>query len=154
MENVRTVLVTGGAQGIGRAIVTMYALNGWNIICHYFSSHERADFVKHEINKVGRQCKLIQSDLSSLEGIDYLIKKIKHFRVDALINNAGTYVRQKYFSELEYTDLLDTFTLNTFAPVLLSSFVFRKMEKENFGRIVNISSIASKYGGSSYSIHY
>ena len=154
MEDVRTVLVTGGAAGIGRAIVSMYALNGWNVICHYFSSHEKANSVKHEIDNIGRRCKLIQSDLSSVEGIDGFIKKIKHLKIDALINNAGTYVNQKYFGELEYADLLETFTLNTFAPILLSSFVFEEMKKRGFGRIVNISSIAAKYGGSSHSVHY
>jgi len=154
LGNVRTVLVTGGALGIGRAIASTYALNGWNVICHYFSSHEKANSVKHEINNIGRRCKLIQSDLSLMEGIEGFIKKIKHFRIDALINNAGTYVAQKYFSELAYADLLETFTLNTFAPILLSSFVFEEMKKRNFGRVVNISSIAAKYGGSSHSAHY
>ena len=154
MENVRTVLITGGALGIGRAIASTYALNGWDVVCHYFSSHKKTDSIKHEINNIGRQCKLIQSDLRSMEGIEGFMKKIKHLRIDALINNAGTYVIQKHFSELVYADLLETFTLNTFAPMLLSSFVFEEMKKKKFGRIINISSIAAKYGGSSHSVHY
>jgi len=153
-ENVRTVLITGGASGIGRTISTTYALNGWNVICHYFSSHEKAEGLKNEIHNIGQQCKLIHADLTSSQAIEKLIQKIAPIQIDVLINNAGTYVAQKHFCNLTYADLLDTFTLNTFAPTLLSSFVFEKMKKTNFGRIINISSIAAKYGGSAHSIHY
>lgn len=154
MKNVRTVLITGGAVGIGRSIALKYALNDWNVICHYFSSHERASSVKHEINDIGQRCSLIQGNLSSMEDIEDFIEEIRYIKIDALINNAGGYVSEKHFTNLRYKDLLETFTLNIFAPILISSHVFINMKESNFGRIVNISSIAAKYGGSRSSLHY
>jgi len=51
-------------------------------------------------------------------------------------------------------DIHRTFMINAFVPFVISSAVFIKMKRNNFGRIVNISSIAAKYGGSAYSMHY
>ena len=154
MDNVRTVMVTGGATGIGQAVALKFAQEGWNVLCHYFSSYESALELKRDIEKKGRICDLIQADLSTSNGIEKIIGHIKKFQIDSLINNAGTYVSQRHFSDLSYADLVDTFTLNAFAPMLLASFLIQKMKKNKFGRIVNISSIAAKYGGSAYSLHY
>jgi NAD(P)-dependent dehydrogenase (short-subunit alcohol dehydrogenase family) len=44
--------------------------------------------------------------------------------------------------------------VNTFAPILLTANIFMRMKEKSFGRIINISSIAAKYGGSGYSMHY
>ena len=154
MNNIRTVLITGGGTGIGRVIALKFAQNGWNVFCHYFSSCKSALGLKRDIEKKEQRCELIQADLATVNGIEKIIDHIKKCQIDSLINNAGTYVSQKHFSELSYDDLIDTFTVNAFAPVLLATFVVQKMKKNNFGRIVNISSIAAKYGGSAYSVHY
>ena len=83
-----------------------------------------------------------------------MIDKLEKFDVDSIVNNAGTYAASKYFSKLTIHDLTDTFMINTFAPILLTSRIFMQMKKRRFGRIVNISSVAAKYGGSSRSMHY
>lgn len=149
-----TVLVTGGASGLGRSISLAFAEGGWNVVCHYFQSEEKALALKENIETLGCECELIKGDLTSEKGIEVFLQKLDRLTIDSLINNAGAYVAGKHYSEFKYQDLLPTFTLNAFAPILISSALFDKMCDREFGRIVNISSIAAKYGGSAVSIHY
>ncbi len=148
------VLITGGASGIGRAIALIFAQNGWDIVCHYHASEKKASDLKAEVDRLKRNCLIIQADLSTKTGIEHLIKKVKKLDINCLINNAGSYITQKPFDTLSFNDILQTFSINTFCPILLTAAIFSKMKKEKFGRIVNISSIAAKYGGSSQSLHY
>jgi len=150
----KTVFITGGAAGIGRTICLKFAQNNWDVLCHFFSAREQALDLQKSVNSMGKECELIQADLSAGEQIQYLLRDIEGYRIDALINNAGSYIVQKHFRELTYKELEKSFALNTFAPILLSSFVFERMKKNGFGRIVNISSVAAKYGGSANSLHY
>ena len=150
----KTVFITGVGKGIGRAVAFAFAGQGWDVVGHYYSSREHALDLKSEIQKSGSNCALIQADLCSAKGIAFIIERVQSFRIDALINNAGSYIVQKHFNQISIEDLKTVFTLNTFAPVLLTAKVFEQMKVNRFGRIINISSIAAKYGGSAYSVPY
>lgn len=150
----RRLLVTGGASGIGAAIVRRFVSGGWNVLCHYHSNEEQAKKIRDESVAHGVECDLIQADLSTDAGIRHLVNCAQNRAVDSLVNNAGAYMVQKHFSEIKLLELQQSFLLNLAAPFLLSSVLFPNMCTRNFGRIVNISSIAAKYGGSPYSMHY
>ncbi|UCD54977.1 MAG: SDR family oxidoreductase [Candidatus Omnitrophota bacterium] len=149
-----TVLITGATGDIGRAIATRFAGGGWNIICHYFSSKERAVALKSIIEKYKVNCALFRANLLSERQLSVFISRLKKINIDSLINNAGTCVGHKHFDRLTVRDITSTFMVNTFAPTLLAAAVFKRMKARRFGRVVNISSIAAKYGSSSHSIHY
>jgi len=150
----RTVFITGVTSGIGTQIALKFAANGWNILAHYHSSKASAEGLRKRIQALGKRCDLLHADFSTKGGIECLVKKSQEFNIDSLINNAGTYVAAKHFTDLSLEDIVDTFMVNTFAPILLSAKIFKQMKKKKFGRIVNISSVAAKYGGSSLSMHY
>lgn len=150
----RTVLITGSTSGIGSAITLKFAKEGWNLICHYFSSHEKLVELKKRLEKFNVDCKTFKADFSVIDELHNFINKIKNFEIDSLVNNAGTYFVNKHFTELTIDEITNTFMVNVFSPILLTAKIFNTMKKRNFGRIVNISSIAAKYGGSSYSLHY
>jgi len=150
----KTVLITGITSGIGREIALKYAEKGWNILGHYCSSEEKVKELKKIIDAYGVKCYLFKADFLSEHEVIRLINNVKKFRIDSLINNAGTYVAKKHFSKLTTKDVTSTFMVNIFAPMILTSRIFMNMKKRRFGRIVNISSIAAKYGGSGYSLHY
>ena len=150
----RLLLVTGGATGIGLAILRRFAQEGWNVLCHYHSNEETARKIQDEILSLGLKCDLFQADLSTEEGIRGLVTSFQNRAVDTLVNNAGAYIVQKHFAEMSLTDLSRSFLVNLAAPFLLSSAFFPAMCARGFGRIVNISSIAAKYGGSPFSMHY
>jgi len=150
----RKVLITGATSGIGREIALRFAKEGWDVFCHYFSSEEKVSGLKNAINGFGVDCYLLKADLSSERQLKIFVNKVKKFKIDALINNAGTYVVSRHFKELTLADINKTFMVNAFSPMLLCAALMARMQKSGFGRIVNISSIAAKYGGSSCSMHY
>jgi 3-oxoacyl-[acyl-carrier protein] reductase len=150
----RTVLITGGTSDIGRAIAERFASRGWNIICQYNSSADTAKELKKVVMSLGADCKLVKADFSSEKQVLAFKKKIEGLAIDSVINNAGSYVASRDFARLTFKDLIATFRVNTFAPLVITASIFEQMKKRGFGRIVNISSIAAKYGGSSNSMHY
>ncbi len=150
----RAVLITGVTSGIGKETALCFAKGGWDIIGHYFSSEEKGGEIKKALSGCGVKCTMLRADFSSEDGIASFMKKIAGMEVDSLINNAGTYVSARHFTELTVDDLNKTFMVNAFAPVIIASKVFAGMKERGFGRIVNISSIAAKYGGSASSLHY
>lgn len=154
LSDSKTVFITGATSGIGRAVALEFARNGWNILAHYHSSKEKALSLKTDIETIGQSCTIFRADLSKEPDIKSLIKKLDSHSIQSLVNNAGTYVSSRHFTELSMKDLQTTFGVNVFAPILISSALFVQMVEAGFGRIVNISSIAGKYGGSAVSMHY
>ena len=151
----KTVLITGASGGIGEAIAIQFARNRWNIIGHYFSSGKKVkELAKSITDNFGVDCHLFKADFSSETHIRNFISVIKKYDIDSLVNNAATPMVSRHFSELAIRDITKTFMINAIAPMLVSSKIFMHMKKKRFGRIVNISSIAAKYGGSNYSMHY
>lgn len=150
----RKVLITGATSDIGTDIALRFAREGWDVLCHYFSSEARAAGLKKRINSLGACCYLFKADLSSERQLKSFINRVKKFKIDSLINNAGTYMVSKHFQNLTLDDITKTFMVNAFSPMLLCAGLITRMKEMRFGRIVNISSIAAKYGGSSYSMHY
>ncbi len=150
----RTVLITGATGGLGSEIALRFAKEGWNVLCHYYSAEAKAKELKRETEKLDINCCLFKVDLSSENELHSFVREIEGFSIDSLVNNAANYIIHKHFSDLTIDDIAKTFMVNMFAPLLLTTNIFMGMKKRNFGRIVNISSIAAKYGGSSYSMHY
>lgn len=149
----RTVLITGATGGIGRSVCAAYAEAGWRIL-----GHCRTRGAGSESLAAGLQDKtefrLVEADLSLRDGVESLLDQVQGERVDALVNNAGGYVAPKRFDDLTMEDLEATFALNAFSPMILASRLFSGMAERGFGRIVNISSIAAKYGGGALSMDY
>lgn len=154
MKKNRTVLITGVTSDIGREIASFYINAGWNIIGHYCSSTRKINRLKELVRGRGVSGHFLKADFTREPQLLKFIHKVKRFQIDALINNAGSYVIKKHFSLLSIKDIRGAFMVNAFAPMFLSSQLFEGMKRNKFGRIVNISSIAAKYGGSAFSMHY
>ena len=92
------------------------------------------------------------SNLSSLLLVNNFVKVFGG--IDVLINNAGAVYEYKHFSELSEKSWDATFALNVKAPFYLMASVFERMKKQGGGRIINVSSVNVKYGGSGKSLHY
>ncbi|MDO8603555.1 MAG: SDR family oxidoreductase [Candidatus Omnitrophota bacterium] len=150
----RTVLITGATSDIGREIALRFAREGWDIVCHYFSSEEKANRLKQALKKYNISCHLLKADFLSRAQLMNFIERIKKIDIDTLVNNAGTYTASRHFSKLTISDIENTFMVNVFAPMLIAINIFDRMKEKYFGRIVSISSISAKYGGSCNSMHY
>jgi 3-oxoacyl-[acyl-carrier protein] reductase len=151
----KVILVTGGSTGLGAATAIMLA-KGNDIIVHYNSSKEAAMKVAEEVKSNGGNPILMQADLTTEEACIDLVKKVeKQFKkLDVLVNNAGGMIKRQTARELQWEHMLDTFNLNTFSTMKISSLCIPLLEKaEEDPCIINITSIAMRHGSPSATIY-
>lgn len=138
----KTVLITGGAGGIGSAIAQKLAKEKYNIVINYFSSESKAFELREKIIKEdGVKCLAIKADVSKETEVDEMIRKIEEEvgPVDILINNAAIDLPNLYNLKTaeEFRRVLD---VNVIGAYNCANRVYRKMIDKKFGRIINISS--------------
>lgn len=152
----KRVLITGASGGMGAAFAELFADYGARLGLHYAKNEDEASRLLASVRRKGTEAKIFKADLLRSEEITKLANSfIKKFGgIDVLINNAGAVFDQIDFRELEEKSWQNTFDLNVKAPFLLSRFVFDVMKDHGGGRIINLSSVNVKYGGSAKSMHY
>lgn len=148
------VLITGGTSDIGAACARGFARLGWDVLLLFKSDEEKALSLKKELCALGIDATTQQADLSSREAVNKCVATISQLHPDCLINNAGTYFAQKDCIDMAFDDIQTSLAINFTAPFMLAAAAFKPMVEQGFGRIINISSIAAKYGGSKQSMHY
>ena len=132
-----TILITGGASGLGKALVKEYLKEGNNVIFTYNSSEVNYD----ELDSISSNYLAIKTDLTKEEDINNLYKESinKYNSIDILINNAAIEI-DKEFNDKTKEDFMKTLEINTVAPFLLSRLVGKFMYDNKKGVIINISS--------------
>jgi len=145
----KTVLITGASGGIGRSISFYFADAGWNVICHYNSSQKNIDVMRSYFRTKGITYHFLKCDFSNEKEFEDFIEKIGTLKIDSVINNASMSMN---CDGLE--DIIKVFKINVFSAMIIVDKIFNKMKDNNFGRIVNISSIGAKYGSSIPSLSY
>ena len=138
----KVVLVTGGAQGIGKAIVLELAKTHYDVVINYLTSNKAAALLEEEIKKnYDVRVMTIQADVSKEEEVDAMISLIekKWGGVDILINNAAVDLSNLFHLKTadEFRKTLD---VNVVGAFNCSKRVYRYMLDQEYGRIINISS--------------
>lgn len=138
----KVVLVTGGAQGIGKAIVLELAKNHYDVVINYLTSNKAVALLEEEIKKnYDVRVMTIQADVSKEEEVDAMISLIekKWGGVDILINNAAVDLSNLFHLKTadEFRKTLD---VNVVGAFNCSKRVYRHMLDQEYGRIINISS--------------
>lgn len=138
----KVVLVTGGAQGIGKAIALELAKNHYDVVINYLTSNKAAALLEEEIKKnYDVRVMTIQADVSKEEEVDAIISLIekKWGGVDILINNAAVDLSNLFHLKTadEFRKTLD---VNVVGAFNCSKRVYRHMLDQEYGRIINISS--------------
>ncbi len=150
-------LVTGGSLGIGRATVLALARNGADVAFTYWGyrkGKEEISQVISDVKSAGRKCLAIESDVSDFKDAHRVVQQVigelggLHF----LVNNAGIISDSVVWkmSEEQWDTVLDTNLKGVFNHIHAVSPVFRA---QNFGKIVNISSInglRGRFGQANY----
>ena len=138
----KVVLITGGAQGIGKAIALELGKQGYDIVINYLSSKKEAEILKDKIIKdYGVRCIAIQCDVSKENEVDKMISTIeaKIGGVDILINNAAIDL-SNLFHLKNAEEFRKTLDVNVVGAFNCSKRVYRHMIDQEYGRIINISS--------------
>lgn len=145
-ETKKIALITGASRGLGAAIALRLARAGYDIWANYHSNHDAAKKVQKEIQQIGRECKLLQFDVSNEEMInEILVPELELATPDVLVNNAGHNKDSlmMWMSKEEWHSVVDV-TLTGF--FLVTKAVLMGMMKRRSGRIINISSTAGESG--------
>lgn len=139
----RTVLVTGGGRGIGRAIALRFAEAGCSVFVNFFVNREAAEKTAAEIVHRGGRAHLLQADLKDPEQIQGMFEEIRREadRLDVLVNNAASGVLK---GALELSAKHWDWTMNTnVRPLLLCAHAAAPLMREG-GRIISVSSLGAQ----------
>ena len=154
MKNVKTAIITGGGQGMGRACALAFAKKGIRTVINDLDE-SKAENTVEEINKNGGQSLIAVGDVSSKHEVEEVITKtMSHYNsVDILINNAGVLKPTKTINitEKEWDWIISVNLKGTF---LFSQAVLSFMRKTGWGRIINFSSTAGKNISTVGGAHY
>ena len=142
--NGRCAIVTGGAQGFGRAITERFVASGAKVAIwdHDLPFAERT---AAEIGENARAFKVDVSDLAAVESArDATLKAFG--KIDILVNNAGITGANKTVWQMDLGDWRKVMAINLDGPFICCKAVVPAMLANKYGRIVNIASIAGKEG--------
>jgi len=142
----KVAIITGAGKGIGKAVALDFAKEGAKtVIC----SRTEKDLiaVADEIKKMGADCLYIKADISIEEDVKNVINKaLEKFKtIDVLVNNAAIQYRNKVV-ETPLSEWEKTLKVNLTGTFLFCREALKTMIKNNYGKIINISSDAGKIG--------
>lgn len=146
----KTILITGGAKGIGAQIALKFAKAKYNICINYLTSEEKAEKLKEKICDMGVKCDIYKADISKKDQVDKMILEIidKYRSIDVLVNNAAI-CSYGVFQDATQQDLKDIVGINLIGTFNITQTVLDKcMIAQKSGRIINISSMWGITGGS------
>jgi pteridine reductase len=150
----KVALITGAARRIGAEIATQLHASGMNIVVHYHTSHEEAESVCANFNKLRKHSAVVvRADLQDIASLNYLIEEAVAAwgRLDVLVNNASKFYKTALgnISEYAWDELMST---NLRAPLILSQAAVPYL-KETQGCIVNIADIHGERPMRDYAVY-
>jgi 3-oxoacyl-[acyl-carrier protein] reductase len=147
-------IVTGAASGIGKATAMLFGEEGSTVISADIDI-EGAQKTVEEMQKRGHSAQAARVDLSDTGDIEKMVSDIvkKYGNIHILVNNAGV------FSKVQIPDMTEkewdrVMNVNLKGAFFLSKEVFPYMIKQQYGKIVNVSSLSAKRGGFTSGINY
>ena len=143
----KTALVTGASRGIGRAIALELAQEGAKVAINYQNNDAKAQEVVDAITKLGGTCLLAKANLANPQEARAMVKRVatQFGRLDVLVNNAGI-TRDKSLRKMTDEDWVEVIGTNLNGMFFCTSAAIPIMIEQNFGRIVNISSMNGQIG--------
>ncbi len=149
--NGRTAVVTGGAQGFGRAITERFVASGAKVAIWDFDQA----LAEKTAKEIGNAVSVFKVDVSDLAAVgatrDATLKAFG--KSDLLVNNAGTTGATKPVWDIDPDDWRKVMRVNLDGPFICCKAIVPSMIEKKYGRIVNIASIAGKEGNPNAS-HY
>lgn len=138
----KTVLITGSTKGIGFETARQLAEKGFSVIISG-RNQKAIDEALRKLKSVNEDTKSVLLDIGKTETHSNIVAEIleKTGRIDVLINNGGILIDENESPlTISQEKLIKTLSVNTLGPINLAQLIIPIMKKQNFGRIINVSS--------------
>jgi 3-oxoacyl-[acyl-carrier protein] reductase len=148
--------VTGSSTGIGAASAVALARQGCRVAVHYNRSEDEAREVMEQITASGGDAMLVGGDVSDAGEVERMAREVedRYGRLDVLVNNAGSLIERRSFSEMTEGLWDRVISVNLKSVFLCSKAVLPMMKRQGSGRIINMTSVAARNGGGPGSAAY
>ncbi len=152
----KRILVTGGASGIGEAIVRELTDLGARVVIHYYKSADSAKNLADEITKAGGEAHVFQADLTKEDEVKKLFAYVEKLwqGLDVLVNNSGDLIGRKAMEDMDMDFYRKVIAVNLDSMVMVTRDAIPLLKKNKASSIVNLSSLAGRKGGHGGSIIY
>ncbi|HOK35148.1 MAG TPA: glucose 1-dehydrogenase [Candidatus Pacearchaeota archaeon] len=142
----KIAIVTGARRGIGRAIALKLAKEGAKVVVTDISEEDCKKVVE-EIQNLGSEGLALVLDVTNEENIKNVVATAKKTfgKIDILVNNAGIFIQEE-LDKMETSRIEKELAVNLKGAILCSKNVIPEMKAQNYGKIVNIASIAGFVG--------
>lgn len=143
----KVAIVTGASRGIGHGIALAMAREGAKVAINYRSSESQAQELANEINSFEGTCMLVQADVGDPQESRDMVRRVfeQWGRIDILVNNAGI-TKDRTLRKMTDDAWQDVINANLNSVYYCTSAVMPIMVNQNYGRIINISSMNGQVG--------
>ncbi|TGG87788.1 SDR family NAD(P)-dependent oxidoreductase [Geotoga petraea] len=148
----KRVLITGASKGFGYEFVKLFAKDGYDMVL-VARSEDMLREIKNEYKDL--DIKIIAKDLTEKDAANDFYKRVKEMgiSVDILVNNAG-FGKMGSFEDIDLSVHSNMIDLNIKALTELTYLFLKDMKKKNFGKILNVSSLAGMIPGPLMAVYY
>lgn len=142
----KSAIVTGGSKGIGAHIAITLAQYGADVAVISRDVTE-GEVIAEQIRKLGRKSIALSADVQSVNSLNEMVNQVKDAfgKIDILVNNAGVGVT-KFAMDLTEEDWDKVVDTNLKGVFFCSQAVAKVMKEQNYGKIINISSVGGAKG--------
>jgi len=155
----KTIVITGGARGIGAATARAAGKRGWSVVFSYLSNDAAANATAAAVAAAGGKALAVQGDVGrESEVVALFDRAVEAFGpVDGVVNNAGITAQAMPFAHMTAERIHRVVEVNVYGALLAVREGVRRMAKSRGGRggaIVNLSSAAVKLGAANEFVDY
>lgn len=145
--NGKVAIITGSSRGIGAETAKLLAQRGVKVVVNYAKSATAAEEVVEFIQQRGGEAIAIQADARDMEQVRYLVEEtVKTYgTVDILVHNAGMSFAKKTFEDMTWEEFIQKTNDELQAAFVSTKMVLPYMKKQNYGKLVYVSSGLSNH---------
>jgi 3-oxoacyl-[acyl-carrier protein] reductase len=143
----RAAVVTGSSRGVGRSVALAFAREGADVLINYSASEGPAQEAVEQIRSMGRKSLAVRADVTSSAEVENMMAAAKEEfgRLDILVNNAG-FTRPAMLHKMTEDQWDQVVDAHLKAPFLCIHAAFKYFQEQNYGKIINVSSVAGLVG--------
>ncbi|GAC1348468.1 MAG: SDR family oxidoreductase [Myxococcales bacterium] len=155
----KTILITGGSRGIGRAVAELAGARGWAVGVNYARDGKAAGEAVSAVERAGGRARAIQGDVADERAVIAMFDAVEQAfgKLDGFVNNAGVVAEKSALADMDAARIARVFEVNVLGASLCAREAARRLSTDRGGRggsIVNVSSAAARLGSPNEYVDY